>query len=113
MPLTMSMSTPASSATSPASVRDPATPWFRSSSTPVQSLTTNPGNFHSPRSSVVTSQRLAWLGMPPISLNEVMMLPAPASTPARYGGRYVSRRVRLDASPEVESPPPSTPPYAP
>ncbi len=87
MRLTMSMSTPASSATFPASARDPATPWFRSSSTPVQSLTTNPGNFHSSRSNVVTSQRFAWLGMPPISLKDVMMLPAPASTAARYGGR--------------------------
>src|SRR5437867_8198181 len=80
----MSMSTPASSASFPASARDPATPWFMSSATAVQSLTTKPWKPHSRRSTVVMSQGLAVLGMPPISLKEVMTVPAPASTALRY-----------------------------
>ena len=79
----MSISTPASSASFPASARDPATPWFMSSATAVQSLTTKPRKPHSRRSSVVMSHGLAVLGMPPISLNDVMTVAAPASTAAR------------------------------
>jgi len=71
---------------------------LRSSATAVQSLTTKPLKPHSRRSTVVMSQGLAVLGIPPISLNDAMTVPAPASIPARYGGRYTSRRVRSDRS---------------
>ena len=92
------MSTPASRARRPASAREAATPCAWSSATEVQSLTTNPANPHSPRSTVSNSQRLTVLGTPAMSLNDVMMLPTPASTAALKGDRYTSLSARSETS---------------
>src|SRR2546421_12731053 len=95
MRLTMSMSTPASSATLPASAREAATPWFSSSLIAVQSLTTNPLKPHSRRSSVVMSHVLAALGPAPASVDDVTPHTEPARRAARDRGADTAAEVRL------------------
>ena len=110
MLLCMSMSTPDVSARRPASDGEPATPWLISSATDVQSLTTNPENFHSRRSTVSVSQAFPDAGTPATSLNADMRLATPASTAALNGGRYTSRIVRSEISVSLYSRPASAAP---
>ena len=51
-----------------------------------------------PRSSSVSSARLAGIGTPSYSLNELITVSAPALAAAANGGRYHSRIARAEIS---------------
>ncbi len=83
----MSTSTPASRASLATEAVSAPTPCLSSSPMPVQSLTTNPSNPHSPRSPPVVRRRLACAGIPATSLKLAITVAAPAHTAAWNGGR--------------------------
>ena len=86
-PLTISISTPAFTAFSAASLRSLQNPCATISVADAQSVTTIPSYFHSLRSTSFRIKLFPVEGIPSLSLNEVIKVAHPALATASKGGR--------------------------